>query len=140
MSGFGKGWKLSDMSKRQRDFIEASGVLVGKPKVAPEVILDKPKGRMPNKTEAAYRRECIDTRQDVTACYYEGLTLRMSNSHRYTPDWVVVTTAGVIELHEVKGSYKLHSYGRAKLAYDQCKAEFPCFEFRWATKSTGGWK
>jgi len=100
----------------------------------PTVILDAPKHKGPNKTEAHYRRAYIDTRYDVKSVHYEGLTLRMANGHKYTPDYVVVTNDGVIELHEVKGSYKLGSYGRAKLAFDQAKVEFPCFKFVWWTK------
>lgn len=101
---------------------------------APTVIPGKLKRLKPNKTEAYYCRVHLDTRSDVTAIYYEGLTLRMANGHRYTPDFVVVTSGG-IELHEVKGSYKLGSYQRARLAYDQAKVEFPCFKFVWWSKT-----
>ena len=53
-----------------------------------------PGRREPNKTEAAYRAEVLGPRTDVAAIHYEGLTFRMGNGHRYTPDWVVVTTDG----------------------------------------------
>ena len=45
----------------------------------------------------------LGRRGDAAAVHYEGLTLRMANGHRYTPDWVVVTAGGQIECHEVKG-------------------------------------
>ena len=92
------------------------------------------------------------TEQDYERAYlfgknykFEGITLRMSNGHRYTPDYFVCETSGdgepgTIELHEVKGSYKLQSYGRAKMAFDQCKIEFPMFKFIWATKTKEGWE
>jgi len=106
----------------------------------PTVVLDAPKGRTPNKTETSYRQCCIDTREDVERVYYEGIALHMANGHRYKPDWTVVRKDGTIELHECKGGYKLHSYGRARLAFDQAREEFPCFVFKWATKTAGGWK
>ncbi len=96
--------------------------------------------RAPNKTEARYRAEMIDRRSDIAAVHYEGLTLRMANGHRYTPDWVVVTTVGRIECHEVKGGYALQSQQRARLAFDQARVEFPWLGWVWAVKTNDGWK
>jgi len=96
--------------------------------------------REPNGTEAAYHADIIGMRDDVRAIHYEGLTFRMANGHRYTPDWVVVTKAGLIECHEVKGGYALHSQQRARLAFDQARVEFPWCRWVWATKSKQGWK
>ena len=96
--------------------------------------------RMPNKTEAAYRREVLDRRGDLSAVMYEGLSFRMGNGHRYTPDWVVFGVGGVIECHEVKGAYRFGSHGRARLAFDQAKAEFPGFRWVWATWAKGSWR
>jgi hypothetical protein len=98
------------------------------------------RGRCPNKTEAAYRAEVLDRRNDVAAVHFEGLTLRMANGHRYTPDWVVVTEGGRIECHEVKGGYALHSQQRARLAFDQARVEFPWMGWVWAMRSRDGWK
>lgn len=96
--------------------------------------------RGPNKTEAAYRRDVLGRRTDVAALHYEGITLRMANGHRYTPDWVVVTTAGRIECHEVKGGDALQSQQRARLAFDQVRVEFPWLGWVWAVKTREGWK
>jgi len=96
--------------------------------------------RQPNRTEAAYREERLGGRSDVASIYYEGLTFRMANGHRYTPDWVVVMESGEIECHEVKGGYALHSHQRARLAFDQARVEFPWCRWVWATKSKQGWK
>ena len=93
---------------------------------------EKVNRRVPNKTEAAYRRAYIDTRDDVAAVYYEGLMFRMDNGHRYTPDFIVVTKTGTIECHEVKGRYALHSQQRARLAFDQARIEFPWAKWIWA--------
>ena len=100
-----------------------------------------PRGRrQPNKTEAAYRVEVLGRRSDLAAVHYEGLTLRMANGHRYTPDWVVVTAGGRIECHEVKGGYALHSQQRARLAFDQARVEFPWVVWVWAARTNNGWK
>ena len=64
----------------------------------------------------------------------------MANGHRYTPDWVVVTTGGRIECHEVKGGYALHSQQRARLAFDQARVEYPWIVWVWAVKTKDGWR
>jgi len=97
------------------------------------------RGREPNKTEAAYRTEVLGQRADVAAVRYEGMTFRMENGHRYTPDWVVVTDASRIECHEVKGRRALHSQQRARLAFDQARVEFPWFTWIWAVRGKNGW-
>ncbi len=106
----------------------------------PPTPVEQKRGRQPNKTEAAYRAEVLDRRSDVAAVRYEGLTFRMENGHRYTPDWVVVTEGGRIECHEVKGRYAFHSQQRAKLAFDQARVEFPWFTWIWATRAKHEWK
>lgn len=70
---------------------------------------------------------------------FEGITLKMANSHRYTPDFYVSPGGNVVELHEVKGGHRLHSYARSRLAFDQARIEFPEFVFIWATKNKNGW-
>jgi len=89
----------------------------------------------PNKTESNYQQTILrgmDAR-------YEALTFRMSNGHKYTPDWVVFED-GKIACHECKGGYALHSQQRAKLAFDQCAKEFPAFTWTWAVKTSEGWR
>ena len=95
--------------------------------------------REPNKTEAAYRAEVLDRRGDVAAIRYEGLTFRMGNGHRYTPDWLVVTKGGGIECHEVKGRYRLRSHQRARLAFDQARVEFGWVVWVWAVRTGRRW-
>jgi hypothetical protein len=95
--------------------------------------------RKPNKTETAYRAEVLGRRADIADVRYEGLTFRMENGHRYTPDWVVVTGIGGIECHEVKGRHALHSQQRARLAFDQARVEFPWFTWIWAVRVKAGW-
>lgn len=87
--------------------------------------------KKPNPTEAEYAKLFLDGRKAV----YEGFTFKMLNTHKYTPDWVVFDdNGGVLEAHEVKGGYAMFSQGRAKLAFDQCRVEFPNVKFYWAKK------
>ena len=94
------------------------------------------RNRTPNKTEADYQRHYLrgmDAR-------YEGLTFRMANGHRYTPDWVVFQDGRPVACHECKGGYALHSQQRARLAFDQVRVEFPWVKWFWAVKTNDGWK
>ena len=74
------------------------------------------------------------------AAMYEGVTFNLANGHRYTPDWFCVYASGRPVLIEVKGSYKFGSHGRARLAFDQAKTEWPMFDWIWATKTKDGWR
>ena len=89
--------------------------------------------RGPNATELAYLREGlvgVDAR-------YEALTFRFANGHRYTPDWVVFFAGAPVACHEVKGGYRLHSHGRARLAFDQARVEFPGLTWVWGVVRRG---
>ena len=90
----------------------------------------------PNKTEADYQRYHLRG-QDAR---YEAISFRMTNGHRYTPDWVVFVDGRPAECHECKGGYALHSHQRARLAFDQARVEFPGLKWVWATKTTEGWR
>jgi len=102
------------------------------PTAIPEIKI--PKEKM-SKTEKEYERIYLSGIPHK----FEGITLKMENGHRYTPDFYVCAGNNVLELHEVKGSYQLHSHGRARLAFDQARVEYPAFKFVWATKTKEGW-
>ena len=92
----------------------------------------------PNKTEAAYRRTFIDAhRADLASVAFEGLTFRLANGHRYTPDWVYVE-GGRLVCVEVKGSYRFGSHQRARLAFDQAAVEWPDVRWIWAERCADG--
>jgi len=99
--------------------------------------------KQPNQTEADYRARHIDGRDDVAWCRFEGVTLRVVDGQfRYTPDWVVMTTAGVIECHECKGigkaGFRHPSHGRSKMAFTAAALQWP-FRFVWAERRGGVW-
>lgn len=95
--------------------------------------------KTPNKTEADYRRQVLDTNPAIRAVVYEGLTFRMANGHRYTPDWVCVDSSGRLICIEVKGAYRLGSYQRARLAFDQAAVEWPSITWLWAERRGAEW-
>lgn len=71
-----------------------------------------------------------------------GVTLRMQNGHKYTPDYLV-NGDGWMLLVEVKqrgkNGFRQQSYQRAKVAFDQCRVEFCNFTWRWSEKQSGIW-
>ncbi len=71
---------------------------------------------------------------------FEGVTFNMQNGHVYTGDFVYWDNEGQFCCDEVKGEKKLLSYQRARLAFDQCRQEFPKVRFRWAEKRDGKWE
>ena len=71
---------------------------------------------------------------------YEGHPLKMANGHTYTGDWAVFQDGQIIEIHECKGGWSFASQQRSRLAFDQCRIEFPKIKFVWAKKSKKkGW-
>ncbi len=75
---------------------------------------------------------------------YEALRLKLRSGHAYTPDWIVMFKSGQILCVEVKvrgkKGFRQFSYGRAKLAFDEARVQWPCFTFRWAEKHQGEWR
>lgn len=86
------------------------------------------------KTEMKYLREVLG------GCgRFEPVTLVLAGGSRYTPDFMTVDE-GVVTFHEVKGSYRLQSYNRARTAFHEAAAAFPIFRFVWAEWSGKEWK
>ena len=100
--------------------------------------------KTPNKTEAEYRRLFIAPRLAdgvFTGCWFEGLSFRMANGHRYTPDWVCTYPDGRLVCIEVKGAYRFGSHQRARLAFDQARIEWPGVAWIWAVRGKrGAWE
>jgi hypothetical protein len=91
--------------------------------------------RIPNKTELEYNRRYLGGRGK-----FEALTLRLPGGSGYKPDWMSIGESGRITLHEVKGSHRFHSQGRAATAFRECVVAFPEFDFIWAVRqSDGSW-
>ena len=133
--------KIEDLPPRLQDQVRAKlrmqMVQEAPPPPAPPVKTRR--RRQPTKTEMAYRGEVLDRNPAVIGVAYEALTFRLANGHRYTPDWVYWAGS---RLHcvEVKGAYRLGSYQRARLAFDQAAVEWPSFVWIWAERNGQGWK
>jgi hypothetical protein len=124
----GVRWKYEDLPAHIKARVDG----VKRREKKPEPV-NKPQGRQPNKTEEKYRRECLHGK----VAKYEGLTFRLECGHKYTPDWVVVQNGQITECHEVKGSYRFASHGRAQIAFAQARIEYPGIKWVWATQKKG---
>lgn len=76
-----------------------------------------PKHQM-NKTEARYAA-LLEIRKRVgeIAWYaFEGITLKLGEDCRYTPDFAVMLTCGEMEMHETKGFFRDDAKVKIKVA------------------------
>lgn len=97
-----------------------------------------------NKTEAEYAKvlEARKFSEDVLWYKFEGVTLRLADNTRYTPDFAVMLANGEMELHEVKGAKAIFQ-DDAKVKVKVAAALFP---FRFIVvypipkKHGGGWE
>lgn len=91
-------------------------------------------GGKQTKTEEKYNRECLAGRGR-----FEAVTLHLPGGGRYTPDFMTVDD-GVVTFHEVKGSYRLGSQGRAHTAFHDAAAYYPMWRFVWAHWTGRSWE
>lgn len=101
----------------------------------------QPKGM--NKTEARYAQYLELQKRAGTVVWfkYEGITVKLGNDCRYTPDFAVMLASGAVELHEVKGRKGKKAYceddARVKIAV--AAEQFPFrFVMVWSA-SNGEW-
>lgn len=94
-----------------------------------------------NKTEAAYGDLLKDwVGIGVIQWYrFEGLKLRLADNTFYTPDFAVMGTDGVMEMHEVKGFWQDDARVKIKVAAEMYPFRFIAVKPR-AKKSGGGWE
>ena len=90
-------------------------------------------GKM-TQTEERYQRDVLHG-----AGRFEALTLKLPGGGRYTPDFMTVDD-GVVTFHEVKGSYRLGSQGRAFTAFHDAAAYYPMWRFVWAHWTGKAWE
>jgi len=93
-----------------------------------------------NQTEARYAQALELRRQagDIEWFRFEGITFKLADDTRYTPDFAVMRDGGAMEMHEVKG----HFTDDAKVKIRVAAAQFP-FAFvlvrEIPKKNGGGW-
>ncbi len=93
-----------------------------------------------NATERAYsvHLEALKQRGDVLWFKFEGIKLRLADNTFYTPDFAVLASDSVLELHEVKGHWQDDARAKIKIDADLYPMRFLAFKKR-AAKEGGGW-
>ena len=86
------------------------------------------------KTEERYQREVLHG-----AGRFEAVALKLPGGGRYTPDFMTIDD-GRVTFHEVKGSYRLGSQGRAFTAFHEAAAYYPMWRFVWAQWTGKAWE
>lgn len=98
------------------------------------------RGQM-NKTEEAYAKHLKEQHFFGAVAWwrFEGIKLRLADNTFYTPDFAVMASDGVLEMHEVKGHWMDDARAKIKIAADQYPFRFKAFKVE-AKKRGGGWK
>ncbi len=128
--------ELPDSVRRQVDRQLAGERQVKPEDIKPQIIAVKSQMRKMTKTERDFQAK-LNAEYGRENVHFEALSFRLKNGHRYTPDFYVGTQRLCFE---VKGSYRLQSYQRARLAFDQARVEFTDFVFIWMEQNKSGQK
>jgi len=93
-----------------------------------------------NKTEAAYRLhlEMLKAAGEIVWYRFEGVKLRLADGCFYSPDFAVMFSTGVLEMHEVKGFWQDDARVKIKVAAEMYPFRFMAVTPR-AKKNGGGW-
>lgn len=93
-----------------------------------------------NKTEAAYsvHLESRKAAGDIVWFKFEGITFKLADDTRYTPDFSVMLASGQLQAHEVKGHWMDDSKVKIKVAAAMFPIEFIAVKAK-AKKDGGGW-
>lgn len=93
-----------------------------------------------NKTEQAYESMLFlkKVAGDILWYKFEGITLKLADDTRYTPDFIVMRNDGQIEAHEVKGYWRDDAKVKIKVAAELFPFRFIAAKQQ-AKKNGGGW-
>ena len=134
-------WRLSDLPPRLREQAERQLAPPRAGSAKPETAIRKGRpaastsrhGGM-SRTEERFRdRFAPSMGWDVLM--YEPCSLWVSGGFRYTPDFLIIMPDGRLAFVETKGSFRLQSHSRARLAFADASTRNPCFLFVWAKES-----
>lgn len=70
-----------------------------------------------------------------TVLRFEPFSIWVSGGFRYTPDFLVQTGNGELLIVETKGSWRLQSHSRARIAFADASTRTPGFVFCWAKEN-----
>jgi hypothetical protein len=103
--------------------------------------LGRMKAGQMNKTEAAYALHLEAMKQGGEILWYkfEGMKFRLADSTFYTPDFAVMRSDGVLEMHEVKGYMLEDANVKIKVASSMYPIRFLAIYAR-PKKEGGGWR
>jgi hypothetical protein len=104
----------------------------------PSFALGRLKQGKRNKTEVEYEA-FLKQRQmagEIVWYAFEGVKLRLADKTFYTPDFAVMRSDGLIEMHEVKGYWMDDARVKIKVAAEQFPFRFLAFKKR--PKRDGG--
>lgn len=93
-----------------------------------------------NRTEAAYE-SLLESRLragEVAWFKFEGVKLRLADNTFYTPDYAVMLSSGLMEMHEVKGFWQDDARAKIKIAADLYPFRFLAVRPK-PKKDGGGW-
>lgn len=90
-----------------------------------------------NKTEEAYGDHLSErqARGEIREYHFEAVKLRLAKNCTYTPDFMVISADGTVEMHEVKGFWRDDARVKIKVA----AAQYP-FVFLAVKKKGRGWE
>jgi len=93
-----------------------------------------------NKTEQAYEAmlEGMRIAGEVLWYKFEGITLKLADNTRYTPDFFVMRNDGQLECHETKGYWRDDAKVKIKVAAELFPFRFIAVKQQ-AKKNGGGW-
>ncbi|MCP5002793.1 MAG: DUF1064 domain-containing protein [Planctomycetes bacterium] len=96
-------------------------------------------GKM-NNTEKAYaeRLKLLKCAGEILWYKFEGIKFRLADNTFYTPDFAVLTSDSIMEIHEVKGYWMDDARVKIKVAADQYPFRFLAVKKK-SKKSGGGW-
>lgn len=94
-----------------------------------------------NKLEAEYAQhlEILKQAGEIQEYYYEAVKLRLADRTFYSPDFLVVTKEGYLEIHETKGFMEDDAAVKVKVVADKYPFRVLLI-YKKPKKAGGGWR
>ena len=130
--------QYNDIQKKRAD--AGLGKLAQKTMAQKVQALGRMKAGVMNKTEASYAAwlELQKHTGNILWYKFEGITFKLADDTRYTPDFVVMLANGELEAHEVKGQWQDDAKVKIKVAASMFPLRFIAVKVR-RKKDGGGW-
>lgn len=93
----------------------------------------------PTETKYSLLLESLKASGEVLWWAFEGMTFKLAEGSRYTPDFNVMRSNGVLEMHEVKGRWIGDAKTKIKIAAEKFPFLFKAV-FALPKKDGGGWR